>query len=141
MRQTLTLVSKSFVTQVNPIKILLYESKGKQGLQIGNAETYRAMREIKFLTHDLSRGMSRHKAISSPRCWSTSFTSIASNHQVSPKEQLDLPQRLYHKGIYQPPSITLMRPPLRSFSTKEGGIHIPRTQVSTPLHTTLEAWM
>jgi hypothetical protein len=37
-------------------------------------------------------------------------------------------------GTCQAPLVTLMLPPLRTFSTKEGGLHVPHP-VSLPLHT------
>jgi hypothetical protein len=54
---------------------------------------------------------------------------------VSPKGTTCLATKASHLGTCQAPMVTLMPPALRSFSTKEGGLHVPPHKVSSPLHT------
>jgi hypothetical protein len=50
-------------------------------------------------------------------------------HQLSPKSTTWLATKARHKGTRQAPLVTLMLPPLRSFSTKERGLHVPAQSV------------
>jgi hypothetical protein len=47
-------------------------------------------------------------------------------HRVSPKSIIRLATKACHEGTRQAPLVTLMSPPLRRFSTKEEGLHVPR---------------
>jgi hypothetical protein len=93
------------------------------------------MRGSKLLTRDLSRGVGRHYATNSPRCWSTHTRVLLPGHPVSPKSTTWLATKASYLGTCQALLVTLMPPLLISFSTKEGGLHVPRTKClhhSTP---------
>ena len=90
------------------------------------------MRVSELLTRDLSRGSVRYKATPTPRCWSTHycFPVIKS----LPGLFLTLPP-----SLCKSPRSPRSRFPLRSISTKDEGLHIPRTKSSTLLHTKPES--
>ena len=98
-------------------------------MKCGNVK--RGWEEANSRHEDLSRGsihlvLVRHKATPTPRCWST----LDTRHEVSSGTLLDLPQRLAKS-----PRSSWSRFPQKSFSMKDGGLHVPCTKPLTPLHT------
>jgi hypothetical protein len=86
------------------------------------------MRESQLLTHYLSRGTGGTKPSLVHVVEALRTRVLLPGHQVSPKSTTWLATKAHHKGTCQAPLVALMLPPLRTFSTKGGGLHVPRTK-------------
>jgi hypothetical protein len=86
------------------------------------------MRESQLLTHDLSRGTGGTKPSLVHVVEALHTRVLLPGHQVSPKSTTWLATKAHHKGTCQAPLVALMLPPLRTFSTKGGGLHVPCTK-------------
>ena len=122
----------------NPSKILHLKCKGTQVARMKCRNVKRGWREANYWDKDVSRGIGSHYAplVHAVEALNQEYHFLATK---SLPGTLDLPQSLGHQGSHQGSHQVLQSPwsrfSLRSFSMKDGGLHVPCTKLSTSLHT------